>query len=59
MTIGFTGTRKGLRIDQIESIIKVFDLYTDITVIHGDCVGADTDFHNTCLKYRIEHPYKN
>lgn len=58
ITIGFTGTRKGLRIDQIDSIIKVFDKYTNIIAIHGDCVGADTDFHRICLKYRIEHPDK-
>lgn len=58
ITIGFTGTRKGLRVDQIDSIIKTLDIYTNIIVIHGDCIGADTDFHRTCLKYRIEYPEK-
>ena len=26
--------------------------------VHGDCIGADTDFHNLCVAYRSAHPEK-
>jgi hypothetical protein len=50
--IGFSGNRFGLSENQKNDIIKILDLYDDIVVSHGDCVGADTQFHNICLKYK-------
>lgn len=60
---GFTGTRTGLNINQKTTIIN---LLTDelnkgfnIEVHHGDCVGADKDFHDICEKLNIKiviHP---
>ena len=50
--IAFTGNRYGLKEDQQKEIIKIFDTYQNITVMHGDCVGADTDFHNLCVEYK-------
>jgi len=43
--IGFTGSRKGINKRQ-EDIIKSFLLKSGATHLHhGDCVGADTSFH--------------
>lgn len=60
LKIGFTGTRVGLRPDQVEKIISLLDRYsaqnTGIVVSHGDCVGADTDFHRVCVEYRKNNP---
>lgn len=44
--VGFTGTREGMTTDQI---ITVDGILSDDLIIrwahHGDCVGADADFH--------------
>jgi hypothetical protein len=49
---GFTGTRDGLNTKQKESIISLLqnDIKNNlnIEVYHGDCIGADYDFHNIC-----------
>lgn len=51
---GFTGTRNGLNQIQQNEIINL--LKNDLTngntieVHHGDCVGADCDFHVLCEK---------
>jgi hypothetical protein len=49
---GFTGTRDGMNNKQKEQIEKLLQNDVNkgkkITVIHGDCVGADEDFHNIC-----------
>ncbi len=57
--IGFTGNRYGLKQDQVEQIKLILDKYNNIIVIHGDCVGSDTDFHNLCIKYRETNLNKN
>jgi hypothetical protein len=45
MIIGFTGSRKGINQQQAD-IIKSFLLENEATHLHhGDCVGADTSFH--------------
>jgi hypothetical protein len=46
---GFTGTRNGLNNNQTKKIIKLLKKYKNIEVHHGDCIGADTDFHNLCV----------
>jgi hypothetical protein len=50
--IGFTGNRNGLRPDQEEQIKLILDEYKNIIVLHGDCVGSDTDFHKICVNYK-------
>jgi hypothetical protein len=51
---GFTGTRTGLNENQIDQIQKLLqsdlDAGLQIEVHHGDCVGADADFHAICQK---------
>jgi hypothetical protein len=37
---------------EIKNILSKID--KPITVLHGDCVGADTEFHNLCSELRIE-----
>ena len=49
---GFTGTRSGLNEKQKEQIILLLKSNINqgywIEVHHGDCVGADSDFHHIC-----------
>lgn len=53
MRIGFTGSRNGMNNEQRELVIQFLEKNKDIEfeVHHGDCIGADTDFHNICSKY--------
>jgi hypothetical protein len=50
--IGFTGTREGMSSKQKEEIKQILQSYLDkgkkIVVNHGDCLGADKDFHDIC-----------
>jgi len=45
MKVGFTGTQEGLTIPQVQTLIEVFEMVEQSTVIsefhHGDCIGAD------------------
>jgi len=49
---GFTGTRNGLNNKQKEEIKRILENDNNnnltIEVYHGDCVGADADFHDIC-----------
>lgn len=64
---GFTGTRSGLNDIQKDKIIKLLkeDIQNGkkIEIHHGDCIGADTDFHNICKNLTnikiIIHPPSN
>ena len=43
--IGFTGTREGMnlkQVAQVEALLRSLDVSE---VHHGDCLGADTEFH--------------
>jgi hypothetical protein len=54
---GFTGTRTGLNESQRNNIIKPLESNINkgniIEVHHGDCVGADKDFHDICVDFGI------
>ena len=50
--IGFTGNRFGLKENQKKGILNILDTYQNMTLYHGDCVGADTEFHNICVEYK-------
>jgi len=64
--IGFTGTRKGMTLEQREAVHRLLasehqpDLFSYFH--HGDCIGADAQAHLIArsLKYLIiGHPPKN
>jgi len=45
MIIGFTGTREGMTPAQKEVVAYILSKFPSIShVVHGDCIGADTDF---------------
>ncbi len=46
--IGFTGTREGMSIAQAGQLKKLLTLHAPTEVHHGDCVGADAQFHMLC-----------
>ncbi len=45
MHIGFTGTRAGMTGPQMERLRTLLEDDRPTHVHHGDCVGADTEFH--------------
>jgi len=54
MKIGFTGTRKGMTVFQREEVAKII-LYNKYCsgieeLHHGDCIGADCQFHYIACK---------
>ncbi len=51
--IGFTGTRKGMTEEQRDSVKRYLNAQLPLCVNHGDCIGADTDFHNIALGLKI------
>ena len=54
MKIGFTGTRSGMSDKQKKEVRRLLAniLSTDeVILIHGGCVGADTDFHNIAREF--------
>lgn len=43
--VGFTGTRVGMTPDQRLTVAALLDDVSISWVHHGDCIGADADFH--------------
>lgn len=59
LTYGFSRTRNGLNENQKNQIIKLLEENNIKEVRHGDCIGADTYFHNLCQNKNINiiiHP---
>lgn len=63
--IGFTGTRHGMSARQLESVRKIVKKSTAGTTTfrahHGDCVGADCEFHAIAVEadsdaWTVIHP---
>ena len=50
-TIAFTGSRSGMNNSQIVRVMRLIDAHRPEVVRHGDCVGADAQFHKLCLAY--------
>jgi len=62
LIIGFTGTREGMTVAQKVAVEEVIRDLAPSQVRHGDCVGADADFHQIALDYGAEvviHPPKD
>ena len=62
-TIGFTGTRKGMSDSQRATLRRLLGLLEGMATQahHGDCVGADAEFHELCrdiFKIQIHPPLK-
>ena len=52
MIIGFTGTRQGMtnaQKDKVSIILLNFHPIIE-SLHHGDCIGADAQFHNLCIQ---------
>lgn len=62
MIIGFTGTQKGMSAYQMHRVEELLKQYHPECVHHGDCTGADEQFHNIAVKLGIPvviHPPEN
>lgn len=55
VNIGFTGTRKGMTFAQAHLIKKLLEDHRPHMVHHGDCVGADWEFHRMAVFLRSRH----
>lgn len=51
MVTGFTGSRKGMTVNQLLELGERLEELIPCKAIHGSCIGADTDFHD----YLREH----
>lgn len=51
MIISFSGTRAGMTRKQRDVLISLLDELKPTTVVHGDCIGADKEFHDL-VSYR-------
>jgi hypothetical protein len=62
MVIGFTGTSKGMSSYQRQRVSDLLKELTPDLVRHGDCIGADTEFHQIASSLNIKtciHPPDN
>lgn len=48
--VGFTGTQKGMTAAQKRTVIKLLLSIEPTTVCHGDCIGADAQFHELVVR---------
>jgi hypothetical protein len=51
-TIGFTGTRNGMTSEQRTVVEKILRRLEPEWVVHGDCIGADGNFHDIAIRLR-------
>lgn len=68
MIIGFTGTRRGMTLRQLHGVVAILtskEVDNVEEVHHGDCVGADREFHDLVEQelgestHIIVHPPEN
>jgi hypothetical protein len=51
--VGFTGTRQGMTSHQYALVVELLDKPGIESAHHGDCIGADAQFHHLCLSRNI------
>lgn len=51
--IGFTGTRHGMTEAQTKLVMELVSGWDATEVHHGDCIGADADFHAITVAYGL------
>lgn len=52
--VGFTGTRHGMTPAQLDAVVMLVKQLAEVDELcghHGDCVGADAEFHDVMRKY--------
>ena len=57
--VGFTGTRTGMTEEQKNTVSNLLGLIEPNEVHHGDCIGADAQFHELAMSMGIRvviHP---
>jgi len=54
MIVGFTGTRAGMTAQQKRLVRDMLQALEPEHVVHGDCIGADADFHTICQELNID-----
>lgn len=58
--VGFTGTQNGMIPEQMVTVLKLIFILKPTHVHHGDCVGADEEFHQLAIlakvPYIVIHP---
>lgn len=62
MIVGFTGTRLGMTGDQSAMVLRLLNKTEASEGHHGDCVGADEQFHDLCNMAGVPvviHPPEN
>ena len=64
MKIGFTGTRDGMSTHQLAGVYEILRCLCPSEAHHGDCVGSDTQFHNSVRQSELDtrivmHPPSN
>lgn len=62
MKIGMTGNRNGISQHALVELNKILESNNVSEAHHGDCIGADTNFHNVCKSLNIPiiiHPPDN
>lgn len=52
MIITFTGTRQGMTVKQMNQVKNLLIQHQPSKVLHGDCYGADTEFHGIVVNHR-------
>lgn len=52
MIVSFTGTQEGMTFKQMQKIKVLLEELEPTIVIHGDCIGADEQFHQLVCTYR-------
>jgi len=63
ITVGFTGAQAGMTMAQRAVIHSQLQLVKPDEAHHGDCIGADSEFHSCVKKYTdadiVIHPPEN